>query len=164
MDEYEGVSIGNLVHGEHGTVRISNSYTWADFIDRDGVKQQEWKGGGDHFANFVAAVRANDPAKLNASIEDGHLSSAFCHLGILSHRLGSPASPGAVSTAWASDPLATDAWSRMRDHLVANAVDLDATPVTLGRPLRVTAEGDRIINDPDATAMLKRVDREPFTF
>jgi predicted dehydrogenase len=164
MDEYEGVSIGNLVHGEHGTVRISNSYTWADFIDRDGVKQQEWKGGGDHFANFVAAVRANDPAMLNASIEDGHLSSAFCHLGILSHRLGDTVTPTAVTTAWSGDPLSIDAWSRMRDHLVANAVDLETTPVTLGRPLRVSPAGDRISDDPEATAMLTRVDRAPFVF
>jgi len=164
MDAYDGIGIGNLVHGDRGTVRISNSYRSADFIDRDGVKQREWKGGGDHFANFVAAVRANDPSLLNASIEDGHRSSALCHLGILSHRLGSPASPGAVSTAWSGDSLAIDAWSRMRDHLVANAVDLDATPVTLGRPLRVTAQGDRIIDDPEATPMLARVDRAPFVF
>jgi len=164
MDAYDGIGIGNLVHGDRGTVRISNSYRSADFIDRDGVKQREWKGGGDHFANFVAAVRANDPSLLNASIEDGHRSSALCHLGILSHRLGSPASPGAVSTAWSGDSLAIDAWSRMRDHLVANAVDLDATPVTLGRPLRVSPSGDRIIDDPEATPMLARVDRAPFVF
>jgi hypothetical protein len=43
-------------------------------------------------------------------------------------------------------------------------VDLDATPVTLGRPLRVSPAGDRISDDEEATARLKRVDREPFTF
>jgi hypothetical protein len=69
-----------------------------------------------------------------------------------------------VTSAWSGDPLSIDAWSRMRDHLVANAVDLDATPVTLGRPLRVSSAGDRVSDDPDATARLKRVDREPFAF
>ena len=66
--------------------------------------------------------------------------------------------------AWADDPIATDAWNRMRSHLTANAVDLSATPVVLGRPLRVRASGDTIIGAPDATAMLVRNCREPYSF
>ena len=164
MDRYEGQSIGNIVHGENGIVRISNSYSWADFIDRDGKKQQEWKGGGDHFANFVEAVRANDERVLTAPIVEGHLSSAFCHLGILSHQLGSAASPSEIDVAWADDEIATEAWRRMHSHLQANAVDLSATPVVLGRPLRVRASGDAIVGDPEATAMLFRTCREPYSF
>ncbi|MDG2021368.1 MAG: Gfo/Idh/MocA family oxidoreductase [Phycisphaerales bacterium] len=164
MDRYEGQSIGNIVHGENGMVRISNSYSWADFIDADGKKQREWKGGGDHFANFVEAVRADDQEILAAPIVEGHLSSAFCHLGILSHQLGDAATPSEIDAAWAGDPIATDAWSRMSSHLRANAVDLSATPVVLGRPLRVQASGDAIIGDPEATAMLFRNCREPYSF
>ena len=164
MDAYEGQSIGNIIHGENGTVRISNSYSWADMLDPDGNKVQEWKGGGDHFANFVAAVRADDPSVLNASIEDGHLSSAYCHLGILSHRLGTPVDPAGVSQAWSSSPTALDAWHRMRDHLAANEVDLAATPITLGRELRLNADATEVRGDPVATAMLRREDRPPFTF
>lgn len=164
MDRYEGQSIGNIVHGENGIVRISNSYSWADFIDRDGKKQQEWKGGGDHFANFVEAVRANDEAILAAPIVEGHLSSAFCHLGILSHQLGNAATPSEIDAAWADDEIATEAWRRMRSHVAANLVDLSATPVVLGRPLRVRASGDAITGDPEATAMLFRNCREPYSF
>ena len=164
MDQFEGQSIGNVIHGENGVVRISNSYSWADHIDRDGVKRKEWKGGGDHFANFVAAVKADDPSLLNASIRDGHLSSAYCHLGILSHRLGQSRSPEEVDAAWSGDVTASEAWGRMRDHLRANEIDLDATPVVIGRPLRVDAEGTRVTGDPEATAMLARECREPFIF
>jgi len=164
MDRYEGQSIGNVIEGENGMVRVSNSYNWADFIDRDGVKQREWKGGGDHFANFIAAVRANDPAVLNAPIEDGHLSSAFCHLGILSHVLGEAAAPAAVDSAWSGDAVALDGWRRMKAHLDANEVDLTATPVTLGRTLRVTPSGDAVVGDPEATAMLVRNARAPYAF
>lgn len=164
MDRYEGQSIGNVIHGENGIVRVSNSYNWADFIDRDGVKQQEWKGGGDHFANFIEAVRADDPTILNAPIEDGHLSSAFCHLGILSHVLGEEAAPAAVDSAWSGDAVALDGWHRMKAHLDANEVDLTATPVTLGRTLRVTPSGDSVVGDSEATAMLVRNAREPYAF
>ena len=46
------------------------------------------KGGGDHYANFVKAVKARDHKLLNADIEEGHLSSAYCHLGNIAYRLG----------------------------------------------------------------------------
>ena len=52
----------------------------------------------------------------------------------------------------------------MRDHLVANGVDLDATPVTLGRRLRIDPKTGTIIDDPTATARLSRTAREPFNF
>ena len=164
MDTYEGQSIGNVIHGENGVVRISNSYSWADFLDRDGNKVQEWKGGGDHFANFVEAVRADDPSLLNASIQDGHLSSAFCHLGILSHGLGSRVDTTVVDHAMRDEPTAEEAWGRMRDHLGANEVDLRTEKVTLGRPLTIDPAGDTIVRDPQATRMLVRRSRPPFEF
>ncbi|MCP4835982.1 MAG: Gfo/Idh/MocA family oxidoreductase [Phycisphaera sp.] len=164
MDTYEGQSIGNVIHGEKGIVRISNSYSWADFIDRDGNKVLEWKGDGDHFANFVEAVRANDASRLNASIEDGHLSSAFCHLGILSHRLGTPMAPSEIDRRVASFPTTSEAWGRMRDHLVANGVDLESEQITFGRTLAVDDTGEIVLRDPEATAMLTRTARPPFDF
>jgi hypothetical protein len=42
----------------------------------------------DHFANFAEAVRARDPKLLHAEIEETYLSTALCHLGNISHRLG----------------------------------------------------------------------------
>ena len=50
-------------------------------------------GGGDHFGNFLGAVRSRNPADLNAHILDGHLSSALCHLGNIGYRLGDLHSP-----------------------------------------------------------------------
>ena len=63
-----------------------------------------------------------------------------------------------------SSPTALDAWHRMRDHLAANEVDLAATPITLGRELRLNADATEVRGDPVATAMLRREDRPPFTF
>ena len=46
-------------------------------------------GGGDHFANFVEAVQSPQaPSRSTADIEEGHLSSALCHLGNIAYRLG----------------------------------------------------------------------------
>jgi predicted dehydrogenase len=169
MDRYEGMEIGNVVHGEKGTVRISNSYTAAAFFDRDGRMVEEWKGGGDHFANFVEAARAGDPARLAAPIAEGHLSSAFCHYGILSHRVGSrpmPANPAAIARladeACAGDAALAEAWARMRAHLAANEV-LESGELVIGRRLRIAADGG-VEGDAEATALLSRACREPFVF
>ncbi len=50
-------------------------------------------GSGDlagqaHFENFIAAVRSRKSEELKASLDDGHLSTALCHLGNISYRLG----------------------------------------------------------------------------
>ena len=52
----------------------------------------------------------------------------------------------------------------MRDHLVANEVDLTTEMVTLGRPLTIDPGGDSIARDPQATRMLARTSRQPFEF
>ncbi len=56
--------------------------------DPSSRKDRAARGGGDHFANFVKAVKARDHKLLNADIEEGHLSSAYCHLGNIAYRLG----------------------------------------------------------------------------
>ena len=43
---------------------------------------------GDHFANFIQAVRNRSSATLNAEIEEGQLSSGLVHLANISYRLG----------------------------------------------------------------------------
>jgi predicted dehydrogenase len=39
-------------------------------------------------ANFLQAVRSRDVKSLNGDIEEGHLSSAYCHLGNIAYKLG----------------------------------------------------------------------------
>jgi hypothetical protein len=42
----------------------------------------------DHMKNFTDAVRSRDWKSLHAEIEETHLSTALCHLGNISYRLG----------------------------------------------------------------------------
>ena len=44
--------------------------------------------GQAHFENFIGCVRSRQPQNLKASIEDGHFSTALCHLGNISYRVG----------------------------------------------------------------------------
>jgi hypothetical protein len=46
------------------------------------------KAGGNHFANFIKAVRSRKTSDQNAPVETAHLSSALAHLGNISYRMG----------------------------------------------------------------------------
>ena len=77
---------------------ITSYTTWQTYFPtgkgRDGKATLEpgpsGSGGNEqaHFDNFVQAVRSRDCKSLNGPIEDGHYSSAYCHLGNIAYRLG----------------------------------------------------------------------------
>ena len=59
-------------------------------FDKNGQEIEKFHGGqyAHHFANFINAVRSRKHEDLNADILQGHLSSALCHTGNVSYRLG----------------------------------------------------------------------------
>jgi len=107
------VKIGNIFYGTEGVLAISGYNTWSTFFGPDLKPGEGGKGGGDHYANFLKAVRARDHKLLNADIEEGHLSSAYCHLGNIAYRLGrklhiNPASESFVNDSEADALLTRD--------------------------------------------------------
>lgn len=121
LDAYLGAQIGLTIHCEHGTVVI-NSYTAGFALDKEGKRIREFKGGGDHFANFVTAARAGDAKLLNADARTGHLSAALCHLGNDSVRRGRPAGLAEIAERVAGTPALAESLERMRAHLQANGI------------------------------------------
>ncbi len=87
----QGVKVGNIFYGTKGFLTIDGD-KWQTFLGAPDAKTFEpgpkGGGGGDHFANFIEAVLARDPKKLHAEIEEGHRSSALCHLGNIAYRAG----------------------------------------------------------------------------
>ena len=59
-----------------------------------------------HLRNFAEAVKARDQSKLNAEIEQTYLSTAFCHLGNISYRLGREVKFDAARERFLGDPAA----------------------------------------------------------
>ncbi len=82
------VKVGDIFYGTEGILAITSYESWQTFFGPKLEKGPGGTGGGDHFANFVKAVKGRDPKVLNAEIEQGHLSSAYCHLGNIAYRLG----------------------------------------------------------------------------
>ncbi|MFH1739403.1 MAG: Gfo/Idh/MocA family oxidoreductase [bacterium] len=97
-DEY-GVKVGNIFYGSEGILVVPNYNSYKIFFDPDRKEADPWKRGqklepgpsrdegGNHFANFIKAVRSRKREDLNAEIEQGHYSAALCHLGMIAHRV-----------------------------------------------------------------------------
>jgi len=161
MDKYRGVSIGNIVDCEGGSV-VTASYFSATAYDRDGKVVKEFRGKDRHMANFIDAVRSRKAADLYGPIQEGHVSSALCHLGSISHRAGSTAAPGQIRERVQGDKILAEAYGRLAEHLATNGVDLEKTPATLGLPLAVDVPNEGLIGNAEASRLLTREYREPY--
>jgi predicted dehydrogenase len=163
MDQFLGSNVGVHVHCEGGRVFVPGyAATGAIALDADGKEIRKWSGTEDHFANFIQAVRSRKREDLHADILEGHLSSALCHTGNISYRLGAAASADAIRERICADRDAQATFERMVEHLGANQVDLKATPLTLGGVLTMDPQTERFLDNDDANALLTRNYRPPF--
>jgi predicted dehydrogenase len=144
MDQLLGVREGIILRCENGYFAGLRGGGWA--YDNDGQKLQQFKGdgGGQHQANFIEAIRDENPGLLNAPIAEGHISSACCHLGNLSYRLGEESDPERLAQAVDGSELAAETFERLARHLDANLVDLREQPWTLGPWLTIDRDAETI--------------------
>src|SRR5437660_1234216 len=98
-------------------------------FDLKGRLVQTFEGRNEsHFANFMKAVRSRKVSELHADIIETQQSTALCHIGIISYRLGHLSSPGEIQKELSQLKLQGDlleTFERTRRHLVENNVDLD---------------------------------------
>ena len=151
--------VGNIFYGTEGVV-VCPSYSSGVAFNLKGEVLERFNKGGDHYGNFLNAVRNHNAAELNADILEGHLSSALCHLGNVSYRLGSPQKFSEQSKAFGDDKEAYETLARMKEHLKDNKLAVDGMTYKLGRKL--TLVGETFGNDAQANAMLTRNYRKGF--
>lgn len=87
-----GQEVGNIFYGTDGWLEIGGS-TWKAFRKRGKEpfaesKESESGNRGNHWANFLNAVRSGKDQNLHCDINEGHLSTSLCHLANISYRLG----------------------------------------------------------------------------
>jgi predicted dehydrogenase len=157
MDKYRSQSVGNIVECEGGYLAGTVAY------DNQGKEIKKFEGRGEgHHENFIRAVRSRKPSDLNAEILEGHLSSALCHTGNISHRLGKQASPEEIREAIKVDKAAIECMERFQAHLAANGVDLKIDKAILGAFLKMDPKTERFIGNDKANELLSRNYRAPF--
>jgi len=120
------------------------------------------KGDHLHFRNWQEAMRTRDRAKLTAEIVEGHLSSALCHTGMISHRLGQKLPASRIRRQVADYPLLSERFEGFCEHLVRSGIDPEKTQATLGPWLAMDAAAERFLDAREADAVLTREYRSPF--
>jgi predicted dehydrogenase len=156
---YKDVKVGCVFQCADGVLSFNRAEATA--FSKSGEVIQKFTGQGDHFANFLDAVRSNKPTDLAADIEQGHISAAICHLGNISYRLGGLYAMYKVRP-FGDNEDAADTFDRFKDHMAANDVQPEQTQVTVGKTLTVDAKAERFVDDPEADKLLTREYRKPF--
>src|SRR5262245_32885477 len=151
---------GWIFYGKDGIIAGSSLF------DLEGKLVRTFEGKDEsHFANFLKAVRTRKISDLHADILEGHQSTALCHIGNISYRLGQPSSPSAIEKQLGHLKVHEDAretFERTRKHLAENEVDLDKSKLTLGPLLRLDSDKEKFADNPKANAFLTRDYRKPF--
>ncbi|TWT88796.1 Inositol 2-dehydrogenase [Pseudobythopirellula maris] len=164
MGKFRGSQIGVIVQCEDGYVFAGNSYSSATAYDNRGEQIKHWTGSGDPAGNFLAGVEARDPSILNAEIQEGHLSSALCHQGMISHQVGEKARTEEIAERFAANPLMSASVDRLFGHLRANGIDIDSGDgaLTLGADLELDTATETFTNNDAAAELSKRIGRDSF--
>ena len=83
----DGAGVGNIFYGREGYMVIKGYDTFEVYLGEKREKGPARKAGGDHYANFVKAVRSRNTSDQHGPVETAHLSSALAHLGNIAYRL-----------------------------------------------------------------------------
>ena len=165
MDAYRGVTrVGIVVQCEGGYFAGGENGGWIYDKENKRVKQFAQEGAAEHKQNFIDAVRARKQEVLTADIEEGHLSSALCHMANVSYRLGKETKPDQIYESVKNSDEGKDSLERLKSHLAANGVDVEKEFPTLGPSLAMNPKTERFTGplSEEANKLLARNYREPF--
>ncbi len=105
-------TVGNIFYGSKGYLAIewyTRYESWLGKYQQPGPKKT---AGGDHYANFLKAVRSRKRSDLNAEIEEGATSTVLVHLANISYRVGRTISFDANTWSIPGDPEANKLLTR----------------------------------------------------
>lgn len=143
----DGMGTGYVVHCEGGYYAGARGGGAA--YDAKGKLIRKFTGdkGNGHQRNFVDAVIARDRTKLNAEVQIGHQSTAWCNLADAVQRAGVQYTHDA---AWASHNNSKPWGSlveQMEQHLTRNGVELKASTIHLGPVLEFDSQQQEFVGD-----------------
>jgi predicted dehydrogenase len=163
---FRGQSIGDVFHLEEGIIAGHRFYpgggTQSEPVPAAAPPARRGPGGGNHFANFIAAIRSGRREDLNADVLEGHYSSAVCHLANVSFRLGTVVPFDRRETVFNGNAAAVETLGRAVEHLENNRVPLDDSNLMVGAALEIDVQSETVRNNAAANRLLTRQYRAPF--
>ena len=161
--EIDGMGTGYVIHCEDGY--YSGGRGGGAAHEKNGKIMRRFKGdsGAGHARNFVDAVHAHNRNKLNAEVEVGHQSTAWCNLADIAIRVGQPYAHEAAATAGKPPEAWSEVIDRLEKHLAENDVKLPKG-LTLSPLLEFNAAAQKFNGDQadHANSFLRREYRKRF--
>ncbi|MEO8496627.1 MAG: Gfo/Idh/MocA family oxidoreductase [Planctomycetota bacterium] len=117
---------------------------------------------GGPFGAFTAAVRSRRAEDVNCDAEVAHYSSALCHLGNISYRLGQSAKFDEQAKSLGDNKQIVESFDALKDNLSSVDIKLAETTYAVGRTLTLDPISEKFVGDDEANALLTRPYREPF--
>jgi predicted dehydrogenase len=105
-------SIGNIFYGSKGYLAVDSYTSYKSWMGRTKTPGPAGNRGGDHYANFIEAVRTRKRETLNAEIEEGAASTVLVHLANISYRVGRTLKFDAQKMECVGDPEANKLLTR----------------------------------------------------
>jgi predicted dehydrogenase len=105
-------TIGNVFYGSKGYLAIDGYNKYQTWLGKDQTPGPSNKAGGDHYANFLGAVRSRKRGDLTAEIEEGAISTTLVHLANISYRVGRTLNFDAQSYSITGDKEANQLFTR----------------------------------------------------
>ncbi len=106
-------TIGNIFYGSKGYLAIDGYTTYKTFLGRDQDPGPTNRAGGNHHANFFAAMRSRKIEDLNGDVLEGHFSAVCMHLANISYRVGRTVNFDPKTETIVGDPEASKLMKRV---------------------------------------------------
>lgn len=158
---------GTIAKYENGTVHFDRGGSRL-FEAGSNRPRETWAGdsGMRIFANFIDCVRSRKREDQFADIEQGQISTAICEFANIAHRIGETG-VGLELPETGTELLRrnSEILAAYTNHLTANEVDLELTPLTLSPVLRFDTQTQRCVGDEagiQANMLAHAVQRAPF--
>ena len=112
-----GNTVGTTFYGSKGYMSVGNedSHQYASWIGRQQTPGPAGSNAdvlGNHWGNFIDAVRSRKASDLHAPIQEGAISTTLVHLANISYRLGRTLHFDAASYSCTGDPEANRMFKR----------------------------------------------------
>lgn len=139
------------------------------FYPKSGGKPERLRGGearkvtaGGAFGSFIEAMRSRKPEDVNAPVEDAHYSSALCHLGNISYRLGKEEPFSTMERVASKSEHVAESIAAIRESCEAVGMSLDGAMYRQGADLAFDPKMETFVDAPEANALLTRKYRKGF--
>jgi hypothetical protein len=176
MDGFDSISAtGKRVFFPHNSTNpgggeayfCENGFLYGSSVyDNDGklVSSFEKESSISPKEHFINAIKSRKISDLRIDIEEGHLSTAFCHLGNISYKMGKQTSVEDIYKKLGGDKFLLDSFNGFKNHLSKHGIDITKQLPVMGPQLSYHSEQEKFQgqNSEMANLFLKDTYRAPF--